>query len=71
MATREHIKTAIKLGFDNGMKDGKQQIKYQSFSNVKRTATELHMLVLANAIDDLSDRDVISILNITEDEITE
>ena len=69
MATREQRKTAIKLGFDNGMKDGKQQIRYQSFSNIKRTATDSTIVEFTTAIANLSKKDVITVFNIMEDEI--
>ena len=67
---RQQIKTAIKLGYDNGMKDGKQQISYQSFSDIKRNATDANIISFSNAINALSNKDVLLTLNIMEDEIT-
>ena len=66
---REQIKTSVKLGYDNGMKDGKQQISYQSFSDIKRTATDANILAFSDAVDALSKKDVLLTLNIMEDEI--
>ena len=62
-------KTTVKLGFDDGMKDGKLQIRYQSFPNVKRTATDASILQFSNAINSLSDKEVYVTLNLMEDEI--
>ena len=67
---REQRKTSIKLGYDNGMKDGKQQISYQSFTDVKRTAVDANIMSFSNAINALSKKDVLITLNIMEDEIT-
>lgn len=70
MAIREHRKTSVKLGFDNGMKDGRQQISYQSFTDIKRNADDASILAFSNAINALSKKDVILTLNLMEDEIT-
>lgn len=67
---REQRKTSVKLGYDNGMKDGKQQISYQSFTDVKRNAADASILAFSNAINALSEKDVILTLNLMEDEIT-
>ena len=67
---REQSKTSIKLGYDNGMKDGKQQISYQSFTDVKRTAADANIMTFSTAIDALSNKEVLITLNIMEDEIT-
>ena len=66
---REQIKTSVKLGYDNGMKNGKQQISYQSFSDIKRTATDQNIISFSNAINALSAKEVLTTLNIMEDEI--
>ena len=66
---REQIKTVVKLGFDNGMQDGKTQIRYQSFSNIKRTATDSKIVEFTSAINNLSEKEVIYVFNIMEDEI--
>ena len=63
-------KTTVKLGFNAGMKDGKQQVRYQTFQNVKRAATDANIMKFSNAIHGLSDKDVLTTLNILEDEIT-
>ena len=68
---RRQIKNAIKLGFDNGMKDGKQQISYQSFGDINRTATEQDIAHFVLAIDNLTKKDKMIVLNLTEDEITQ
>ena len=67
---REQIKTSVKLGYDNGMKDGKQQISYQSFADVKRAASDTNIISFSNAINALSSKEVLLTLNIMEDEIT-
>ena len=67
--SREQIKTSVKLGYDNGMVDGKQKYSYQSFSDVKRDAADANILTFSDAIDALSKKDVLLTLNIMEDEI--
>ena len=67
---RLQTKTTVKLGFDNGMKDGKQQVRYQTFPNVKRASTDANIMQFSNAIHALSDKEVLLTLNIMEDEIT-
>lgn len=66
---REQIKTAVKLGYDNGIVDEKQRYSYQSFSDVKRDAADANILTFSDAIDALSKKDVLLTLNIMEDEI--
>ena len=67
---REQTKTSVKLGYDNGMKDGKQQISYQTVPDIKRTATDQNIIAFSNAINALSKKNVLITLNIMEDEIT-
>lgn len=66
---RDQLRTSVKLGYDNGMKDGKQQISYQSFTDVKRTATDANIITFSNAINALSKKNVLITLNIMEDVI--
>lgn len=66
---RQEIKTSIKLGHDNGMKDGKQQISYQSFTDIVRSADDADILKFSKAIDNLSEKEVILTFNIAEDEV--
>ena len=61
------VKKSLVLEHDNGMVDGKQRLKKQSYSNIKFGASEPALLATAISINALSQKAVVNtLLNTTE-----
>lgn len=52
-------KTQVRLQFDGGIVDGKQRYKNKTFSNIKEEASDESILVVSDAINSLSEKDVL------------
>ena len=62
------VKKSLVLEHDNGMVDGKQRLKKQSYSNIKFGASEPALLATAISINALSQKEVVNtLLNTTEE----
>lgn len=53
-------KNVLELHFDDGMKNGKQQIKRKSYSNIKLNALDTGLKSASSAIDVLSKKEVLN-----------
>ena len=62
MATSTVTKNAIVLEHDNGMVDGKQRLKKQTYNNIKVGASNDALLAVGISIDALSQKNVVNVL---------
>ena len=56
------VKKSLVLEHDNGIVDGKQRLKRQSYSNIKFGASEPALLATAISINALSKKEVVNAL---------
>lgn len=52
-------KTQLRLEYDNGMSNGRQLYKSKTYSNVKNDATDEGLKAASDAINALSEKDVL------------
>lgn len=69
MATIE--KTQLRLEFDDGMRNGKQVFKVRTYSNIKNDATDVSLKSASDAIDALSQKDIVNTKKVVTSLITE
>ena len=62
MATSRVTKNALVLEHDNGVVDGKQRLKKQTYSNIKLTASNDALHAVGISIDALSQKNVMNVL---------
>lgn len=65
MATSTMQKNSLVLEHDNGMVDGKQRLKTQTYSNIKLNASVDALLATATSINALSQKEVVNALQNT------
>lgn len=65
MATKTMTKNSLVLEYDNGMVDGKQRLKKQTYSNIKFDASAEALLVTAASLNALCQKDVVNALQNT------
>ncbi len=53
-------KTQLRLEFDNGMKEGRQMIKSRTYSNIKHDATDDGLKATSDAVNALSEKNILA-----------
>ena len=56
------VKKSLVLEHDNGMVDGKQRLKKQSYSNIKINASDNALYATALSINALSQKSIVNVL---------
>lgn len=59
MATATVMRQGLRVRFDDGMKNGKQKYKSKSFTNIREEATDDNLLAVSNALNELTEKEIL------------